>query len=208
MEEKVNISEAVEKEIGIPTPAEEEATISEVVEEATIAAESPEGEVVTKPAAEEDMGKKKKWNAEQIIPVITFVIGVIWLAYGLPKYGWFDAKGPTLGFLPLTCAGLMVILSVVQFFRSFKVENNPKYLPESFLIWTCLLAVWGGSFLIGTLPCLVIFFVLWLKLFEKEPWLKTIILTVVFFVLIYFIFVKWIAVPFKQGILIEKILYR
>lgn len=146
-------------------------------------------------------GLRKKWNAEQIIPVIMFTIGTVWLIYGLPKYGWFDKKGPTLGFLPLTCAGLLVILSIIQFIRSFRVDNNPKYLPESFLVWGCLVAVWLGSYLIGTLPCLALFFVLWLKLFEKEPWLRTIIMTVIFFAVIYLVFVVWIAVPFKQGIL-------
>ena len=143
----------------------------------------------------------RKWNAEQIIPILMFVIGVAWLIYGLPRYGWVNEKGPTLGFLPLTCAGLMVILSVVQFFRSFRVDNHPKYLPESFLIWGCLVCVWLGSYLIGTLPCLVIFFVLWLRLFEKEPWLRILIMTVIFFIIIYLVFILWIGVPFKTGIL-------
>lgn len=153
-----------------------------------------------------DNTSPRKFGSQQIIPVCTAVISAGWIVYGLKEYGYWD-QGTTPGFLPVTVAGIMLVASIFAIAESVGLENTAKYLPESFLLLFCGFCIWGASFLIGTLPSLLLFFVLWLKLFEKTSWKTIFFLTMFMAVLIIGVFVLWLRVPFEQGMILKAILY-
>lgn len=142
-----------------------------------------------------------KFSTRQLIPICTAVLSVIWIVTGVSGYGfWGGSSGPTPGFVPIIVAVIMLFISILALFQSFK-EEPPRLPAGNWLIALAGFSIFIFTFLIGMMPSLVLFVVLWLKLVEKSSWKHTLIVLAVIMAIVTGVFVVWLGVPFPQGYL-------
>lgn len=147
----------------------------------------------------------KYFGPKQILPIATFVLGLIFLVLGLSKYGfWETRQGPLPGFFPSLMAIIMLVASVLAFIFSFKEEN--AHWPTA--NWHAILSViliFAATFIIGLLPSVFVYMLIWLRKYEGVSWKTTIISTGVTMLIVYAAFVLWLGVPFPKGIILQTV---
>ena len=149
--------------------------------------------------------KRFKVPVNRIIPVFTALVAIVFLYYGLTKYGFWDAmKGPKPGFVPTLISILLLALSLLSFIGSFK-EEAPVFPKEG---WYCALGMVGiivSTFVIGLVPSVAIYMVVWLRVFEKSTWKTTLIALVVIMAIVIGVFSMWLGIDFPNGIILDAI---
>lgn len=145
----------------------------------------------------------KRLTSKMLIPVVTAVISVVFISLGYFAYGfWHPTVGTLPGFFPVVIGLLLLGTSVLVFLGALK-EGGTRYPVENWYPAIGTLAVILATLLIGMLPSLAIFVLLWLRWYEKYPWKTTLI---VFFILMGIVigaFVLWLGVPFPKGLLFD-----
>ncbi|MGN1164541.1 MAG: tripartite tricarboxylate transporter TctB family protein, partial [Candidatus Ornithospirochaeta sp.] len=137
--------------------------------------------------------------------LVTTVIGIVWVFLGVSKYGlWNDAEGPMSGFFPTIVGSALIFFSIIGFLQSL-TQGKVKFEKSALLIVGSVAMILILNYLIGLLPALLIFYVLYLKLIEKYSWKTTIIATVFFGGIVYGAFKVWLGVPFPKGLLFSLI---
>jgi len=148
----------------------------------------------------------KKINSRTVIALCAVVLSIIWIYLGITKYGlWDSRKGPLPGLFPTGIASVLLVTGTIGAIQSLK-EKRAAYKREAFEVIAGLLLLLAGSYTIGILPSLLIFFVLWQIFIEKMPVRTVIISTLVMSAIVLGVFVFWLKVPFEKGILFEFIL--
>lgn len=149
----------------------------------------------------------KKFGTKQIVPLIIAAICLIFLITGLSKFGfWNDAqKSPTPAFVPSIICVLLIAICLITVFTSLKDDGKAKYNKDEFLIILTAAAIIGCTYLIGMLPALGLFVVLWLKLVEHTPWPTTLIILAIVAALVIGVFVMWLGVRFPTGAIYDMI---
>ena len=141
-----------------------------------------------------------------LIPIVSLVIGVVWIIYGLSHHGfWHHARGPMPGFVPSLIAGVLVLTSIIGIFQSRKETESPDRKEN----WTIVLAAaitFSLVFVFGMHISLLLFVFVWLKFYEKMNWRNTIIVLIISFCISYGVFVLWLGVPFPRGIILDAII--
>jgi hypothetical protein len=126
---------------------------------------------------------------------------------GLAHHGFWDTiKGPLPGFVPTLMAGAMLCVSIFGIFQSLK-ENKEATPLESWTILLAALITAGLVFIVGMIPALLLFVLMWLRFHEKLSWKATCVILVISFCIAYGVFVEWLTVPFPEGIIMEAIFY-
>lgn len=149
----------------------------------------------------------RKFTSKMLIPVITAAIAIVFITMGVTKYGfWHQMKGPLPGFFPTIIGILLLGLSVLAFIGSLK-EEGTAYPIENWAPALGVVAIMVGTLVIGMLPSLAIFVIVWLKWFEKYPWKTTLIGLAVIMAIVIGAFVVWLGVPFPMGFIYEMIAY-
>lgn len=147
-----------------------------------------------------------KFGSKQIIPICTAALAVVWIVVGLQKYGfWRSASGPTPGFVPIIVAVLMLAVSLLAFAQSFK-EKDAHYPKENWLVILSGAAIFAATYLIGMIPALAIYVLVWLRWYEKTPWRTTLMVFAVIMAIVIGVFVLWLGVPFPKGLLFNTLL--
>ena len=150
----------------------------------------------------------RKFGTKQIVPLCIAAVCAVFLKVGLDKFGFWDAKklSPTAAFVPTIICAVLLLICVITVLTTLKDDGKAKYHKEEFLVIGAAVAVILCSYLLGMLPTLGLFVILWLKLVEKTTW-KTVIIIVVFLaVLVIGVFVLWLGVRFPNGALINAII--
>ena len=149
----------------------------------------------------------KKIGTKQIVPLCIIAVCVVFLITGLQKFGFWNAKqkSPTAAFVPSIICVLLIVICVITIISSLKESGKAVYHRQEFLMIGTAVAIIAGIYLIGMLPTLAIFTVLWLKVLEKAPWKTTIIILVIVMAIVIGVFVLWLGVRFPQGMLYEMI---
>lgn len=147
--------------------------------------------------------KTFKTNTRVIIPAITFVLGIIWVIYGLKNYGWWD-KGPGSGFFPSIIGMLISGISIIALLEGRKMEP-PEYIKASYLPFIAAFATVGLAMIIGFFPAMFLFLQGWLKLYEKYSWKKSLPISVITTAILYGVFAMWLMVPFPAGFIFNAI---
>ena len=149
----------------------------------------------------------KKFGTKQVMPLVIAAVCVIFIYSGLNKFGFWDAsKGPTAAFVPTIVCVLLIALCAVAFIKSFKDTKPVKYYKDEFIMIGMGLVLIGAIYLIGMLPALAIFVVLWLKFMEKAPWKHIILILAIVMAIVIGVFVLWLKVRFPEGLLFEMLL--
>lgn len=147
----------------------------------------------------------RKFGVRQILPLCLILISIAWIAIAMTEYGfWNDITGPTSGFMPILIATVLLICSSIALFLSFG-EEKPSFKILAFVFILLMFALIGISLLIGLVPAMLLYVLLWLRLIEKAPWKGTIILLLFLAALAYGMFQIWLHVPFPNGILFEML---
>ena len=154
---------------------------------------------------ENEATKVSRFGLNQAIPLGTAAMAGVFLWLGLAEYGfWNESKGPMSGFFPVVIASALLLISVVTFFQSFS-EKKPILPAINWLPALSVVLIIGASLLIGMVPSLALYVVLWLRYFEKYNWKTTLITTGFMMAIVIGCFVLWLGVPFPQGLLYEAI---
>lgn len=146
---------------------------------------------------------------DKIMAIICALAGAGWAFTGWTKYElWMEGGGPGGGFLPIVSGTFVAIMSCIVLIRSYKKEWKEEKSKEeiSFQIKDYLPAVsvvvtLAASYVVGLLPAILIMIFAWLKIVEKESWLRAICVATAFMVVIYLLFVMLLKIPFPKGML-------
>lgn len=140
-------------------------------------------------------------NTKRIIPIVTGIIGLIFMIIGITQLGfWHAGDGPMPGFFPAIMAGVMLIISIFAFVQSLKESQKPDYKREELLVILVGMGIFAASFIVGLIPSCLLFVVSWLKWFEKESWKNIAIVTGIVAAIAIGVFGMWLGIQFPMGI--------
>ena len=141
----------------------------------------------------------------QLIPIAAALIAVVFIWLGLTRYGfWSPAKGPLPGFFPVVIAAGMLGISVLAFIFSFR-EEVPIWPRENWMVALSGLLIIAATFLIGLIPSVAVYVIVWLRWYEKCSWKTTLITFAVIMAIVVGCFVIWLGVPFPKGLIYQAI---
>lgn len=137
---------------------------------------------------------------DRVISFFCILVGGFWAYKGLFTYGIWVDKGPGGGFLPVTIGLLIILLTLAQLRKSFKLPYQKIHISSRILIpiITCLAAVILTEFL-GLIVTMTVMTIFWLKVIEKYSWHKSTITGVVTGAFLYGVFTVWLQVIFPKG---------
>jgi len=145
--------------------------------------------------------KTSGFGINQIIPIVAAVMSIAFIWLGLNKYGfWHSAKGPMPGFFPVVISVAMLFASILAFVFSFK-EEAPVFPVANWLVPLSVACIIGATFLIGLIPSVAVYVLVWLKAYEKCTWKTTLITFAAIMAVVIGCFVLWLGVPFPKGLI-------
>ena len=148
----------------------------------------------------------KKFGTKQIMPLVIIAICAVFLYAGLSKFGFWDSsKGPTTAFVPTIVCVMMILLCISDFMKSLKDTSVVKYYKDEFIMIAVGAILLAAIHVIGMLPALAIFVVVWLKLMEKAPWKHIILILAIVMAIVIGVFVLWLKVQFPEGLIFEML---
>ncbi len=143
----------------------------------------------------------KKMSMRQLLPIIAALFGSVFAIVGFLQLGfWNKVDGPMPGFFPSIMAVVMVVTSILAFLQSLDEEKKTEYKKEEILVIMAGVGIFAVTFLIGLLPTLFLYVILWLKIFEKESWKNTILVLMVTAAISIGVFYLWLGVQFPMGV--------
>ena len=150
---------------------------------------------------------KRRFGTKQVVPLVIAGICVVFLCVGLQRFGFWNAKRaiPTPAFVPIIICALLAAICLLTVLTSLKEDGTAKYHKEEFLIIGAAVGMIAATYLIGMLPTLALFVVLWLKLVEKTPWPTVLIILAIVAAIVYGVFVLWLGVRFPEGLILEAL---
>lgn len=154
-----------------------------------------------------------------ILAVVLIILSTVWGWIGIFDLGlWIPGVSADSGFIPtvfsvvtLICAVIMLVQSIKKY-KENKAEAKPAEQAEEkaavdikskILAFVKLYApIFFGIFgilcleFLGLIPMVFLIILGWMKLMNKFPWGKSIIIAVAVTVVIYLIFDMWLQIPF------------
>lgn len=153
-----------------------------------------------------DDKKAIKIPSKVIIPVLTCAIGVLFAVISFGQYGFWDsvALKPTKGFFPGIISVALVALSVLAFINGLK-SPTAEFRLINWYVPMAVLLILLSTYVIGMIPSLLIFVFLWLKVYEKQSWVTTIISLLIVSFIVIGCFRLWLDIQFPIGFIGELI---
>ena len=153
-----------------------------------------------------DDKKTVKIPSKILVPVVTLAVGVLFAVISFGQYGFWDstAMKPTKGFFPAIISVALIALSVLAFINGLRSPNAEFKLINWYVPGAVLLII-AATYVIGMIPSLLIFVFLWLKLYEKQSWLTTLIALAIVAFIVIGCFRIWLDIQFPIGFLGELI---
>lgn len=151
---------------------------------------------------------RKGFGVLQILPLATAAMAALFFWLGMTHYGfWHDLHGPLSGFVPVVVSAALFAVSVLAFVFSFG-EESPSWPRENWLVPLGALLVIAATFVIGLIPSVAVYLVVWLRWYEKCGWKTTLITFAAVMAIVLGCFVLWLQVPFPQGLILDLIANR
>ena len=153
-----------------------------------------------------DDKKAVKIPTKVIVPVVTCAIGILFASIAFGQYGFWDsvAMKPTKGFFPGIVSIGLIALSVLAFINGLKSPTAEFRLINWYVPLAVLLII-AATYVIGMIPSLLIFVLLWLKVYEKQSWTTTIIALLIVSFIVIGCFRIWLDIQFPIGFIGELI---
>lgn len=145
--------------------------------------------------------EKKKLNTRALIPVVTAIVAIVFIAVGMIDFGFWDA-GPTPGFFPIIIAVVLLLASIASFIQVARDKDGKdvQYNRAELMVILGAAGIIIGSMVIGLILSCLVYLVLWLKLVEHAPWKHVIIIEAILAAIIIGVFVVWLQVQFPTGL--------
>lgn len=139
-------------------------------------------------------------NSKKIIPLLFIAFGAVFAFMGFTHLGfWADGPGP--GFFPSIMSLVMIAAGLATFFLSLKEETKAKYNREEFYVILAGLGIFAGTFIIGFVPTIIVYLLIWLRMFEKTSWKVTLIIIAICMFITVGVFGMWLGIQFPLGLL-------
>ena len=153
-----------------------------------------------------DDKKTVKIPTKVIVPVVTCAIGILFASIAFGQYGFWDsvAMKPTKVFFPGIISIGLIALSVLAFINGLKSPTAEFRLINWYVPLAVLLII-AATYVIGMIPSLLIFVLLWLKVYEKQSWTTTIIALLIVSFIVIGCFRIWLDIQFPIGFIGELI---
>ena len=153
-----------------------------------------------------DDKKVVKIPTKVIVPVVTCAIGILFASIAFGQYGFWDsvAMKPTKGFFPGIISIGLIALSVLAFINGLKSPTAEFRLINWYVPLAVFLII-AATYVIGMIPSLLIFVLLWLKVYEKQSWTTTIIALLIVSFIVIGCFRIWLDIQFPIGFIGELI---
>lgn len=153
-----------------------------------------------------DDKKTVKIPTKVIVPVVTCAIGILFASIAFGQYGFWDsvAMKPTKGFFSGIISIGLIALSVLAFINGLKSPTAEFRLINWYVPLAVLLII-AATYVIGMIPSLLIFVLLWLKVYEKQSWSTTIIALLIVSFIVIGCFRIWLDIQFPIGFIGELI---
>ena len=153
-----------------------------------------------------DDKKVVKIPTKVIVPVVTCAIGILFASIAFGQYGFWDsvAMKPTKGFFAGIISIGLIALSVLAFINGLKSPTAEFRLINWYVPLAVLLII-AATYVIGMIPSLLIFVLLWLKVYEKQSWSTTIIALLIVSFIVIGCFRIWLDIQFPIGFIGELI---
>ena len=153
-----------------------------------------------------DDKKAVKIPTKVIVPVVTCAIGILFASIAFGQYGFWDsvAMKPTKGFFPGIISIGLIALSVLAFINGLKSPTAEFRLINWYVPLAVLLII-AATYVIGMIPSLLIFVLLWLQVYEKQSWTTTIIALLIVSFIVIGCFRIWLDIQFPIGFIGELI---
>lgn len=136
-----------------------------------------------------------------IFPILLLLISVSFFFLGVTSFGfWNSAKGPLGGFYPTLISVVLLVMSLVLLKLAGK-QKDPDFRKEEWLIVEAVVMVFLCSYVVGMIPSLLLFQILWLRLVEKHSWKFAVIFAICVVTVIYLIFGVWLGIMFPVGLI-------
>lgn len=150
----------------------------------------------------------KRIGTKQIVPLCLAALCGVFIYTGLAKYGFWDSvkKSPTPAFVPTIICSVMLVICLADVVFGLSKDGKARYYRDEFLIILAAAGIIACTFVIGMLPSLALFVVLWLRLVEKSNWKTIAIILVLVMAIVVGVFIVWLKVRFPQGMLLEALL--
>ena len=141
---------------------------------------------------------------EMILSVFAILAGSYWSvkAFG---YSLWVHNGPGGGLFPLAAGILCVVFGVSILVRQIRAGKHVFPL-KAFHPMLSVVGIIAACYIVGMIPALTLYIVLWLKCYEHYRFGKSIAIGAVTGVCLYLVFVYWLYIPVPWGYF-EKLMY-
>jgi len=136
----------------------------------------------------------------KVAPVLCLGIGSYWIFKGVTKYHLWVSNGPGGGLFPTVAGIILIICSIILLRRYIKQGNAPTIEKNALILVAAAILTALVVNVIGMIPALGLFIVLWLKLSQKKSILSSLSLGVGTALFLYFIFDFLLRVPLPMGL--------
>lgn len=148
---------------------------------------------------------KAKFGAAVLIPAAAVVIGAVFAWMGFELYGfWHPKRGPMPGFYPAVIGLALVAAGAFGAVKSLK-ESPPPANPRDWYVALAVVLIIAFSYVVGMLPALGAYVLIWLRLVQRNSWRTTLIVLAAVSVIVYGVFILWLQVPFEQGVIYRSL---
>ncbi len=134
-----------------------------------------------------------------VLPILSIIAGAYWVFKSF-SYGLWIMNGPGGGLFPLVGGILTVAFGMVLLVRQFRIKAPSGFSIKSVFPVIGVAGIIGCTYLIGLIPSLGLFIILWLILYERYPKLKSIAIGLGSGVFLWLLFDLWLKVPVPMGL--------
>lgn len=157
----------------------------------------------------EALGNKSiKLPTKVILPIVGLLFGAVFFYIGFFDYGFWDSAKltPTKGFFPVIISVALMAISVVALLQGLKDKSKfVEFKLHNWFVPAALLFILLVSSLTGFVIAIVIFEILWLRFYERQSWLTTLVALAIVLFLVVGCFQMWLGISFPRGIILEAI---
>lgn len=147
-----------------------------------------------------------KKSGKYIVPVFVILAGLFFAIYSYTHYQFYSpTQGPMQGFMPVVLGILLVISGIAALIQARHEEDKPLD-PRNWSVVFAMGLVLICNFILGTLPSVAIFLIVWLKFVSKYNWKITLFVFAVIMAFVIGVFQIWMDIPFTEGIIMETLL--
>lgn len=143
----------------------------------------------------------KRIGFKQIIILLLAAVAAIFAIIGFTQLGFWDPiDGPKTGFFPSIMSIVMLGVSIIAFFQSFKEEERVRFTTDELLVIACGTGLIAATFIVGLIPSIIVMILVWMKLIERTNWKETIAVLIISLAITIGVFQIWLGIQFPMGL--------